>query len=1282
MVLPNLTIAVQAAVPEAVFEAEANLPGEDSVSLESFQPVEEKASNSLYLSPQFTHPQPMKGVELDVLKAPLEDPIDVSWDGGGGDSNWETANNWSNDAVPDGDSNVTIDASVTVQLNSSTTINGLMLGDNSGTYNPSLNFNYDAINDGPLVLDEGNLTLYSGATITHAVAVEDTDVSTINIDVLIGNAEILGSINVNYKGYPGGLESQHGFGPGRGLNGSLYGDAASGAGHGGLGGDSQTGRIGGTTYDVLDSTSGLTPGSGGGGGANGAAGVNGIGGNGGGAVKITAGGTLNIAGIIAANGENGDDAGPCCGDRGAGGGAGGSIYLSADTLSGSGSLSAQGGQGGDAERDAGGGGGGRIYLYYNTLNSYSGVINTSGGDAPALAEDGLDGTNFVENLSTHDLIIPAVNGIWYGDEKNSWVFNDLEIQADINFASDSAVPLTISSSGTTSISENTTVTLIGSYTSHTDGTGVILDLTGDVTIPATSSISAAGTGYGGGGNAQAGDGEARGGGGDAYGAAGGGGGHGGVGNDGYNSSTGGEPVYGSSLDPEELGSGGGGGSSVTGAEGGNGGGAIKIITTGTFNVLGSITADGDHGDGAGTCCGDRGGGGGAGGSVHIVAGTIAGDGSITAKGGNGGAAEWDGGGGGGGRISLIYQSAYSFTGTLSVIQGTRGSGGADGTINNEAPIIVSWDGGGGDNNWETANNWSNDLVPDANSNVTIDFDGTVRVNSPTTINDLVLGDSSGTYSPIFSFNYDAIADGPLTVDEGDVAIHNGAQILHTSAGSGEVINGKINLDILVGDLVLEGLINAAQKGYRGGVGTPNDGDGPGGGASSGMGRGDGAGHGGVGGGSGGGQPYGSHSAPEALGSGGGGGYNSASGGHGGGAIKLHIGGTLTINGTITADGGNGGKHVYGAGGGSGGSIFIIAGTITGTNPSSTITAEGGNAGDSSAGNGAGGRIALYYTSEYSFPGAVSAASGTGGKSAQYGTNILVDNANNDLYIQHSQSWRADPSLEGFSHNYHNVYIQDNSSLYLYGHYTTNTDGIGFHFIVSNFEIDAGSSLVADSRGYRGGIGHQVGSGPGGGGSHAMGRGDGGGYGGAGGGSQGGAIYGSEESPDNLGSGGGGGYNNAVGGNGGGAITINATNTVVINGIITTDGGNGGAHVYGAGGGSGGSVLINADTITGTNPSSTITAEGGNGGDSSAGNGGGGRIALVYAVEYSYAGSLSAAAGSGGAGGEDGTIYISGPTPDLGVSLSAPAEAVPGEGLTYNLYLENSGDDEALNTELT
>ncbi len=54
------------------------------------------------------------------------------------------------------------------------------------------------------------------------------------------------------------------------------------------------------------------------------------------------------------------------------------------------------------------------------------------------------------------------------------------------------------------------------------------------------------------------------------------------------------------------------------------------------------------------------------------------------------------------------------------------SGIAPGTVQLEERTLlaaVTWDGGGNDFNWTTAANWSDDTVPDADDNVTIDFNG-------------------------------------------------------------------------------------------------------------------------------------------------------------------------------------------------------------------------------------------------------------------------------------------------------------------------------------------------------------------------------------------------------------------------------------------------------------------------------------------------------------------------------------------------------------------------------
>ncbi|MDZ4217082.1 MAG: LamG-like jellyroll fold domain-containing protein, partial [Candidatus Gracilibacteria bacterium] len=118
--------------------------------------------------------------------------------------------------------------------------------------------------------------------------------------------------------------------------------------------------------------------------------------------------------------------------------------------------------------------------------------------------------------------------------------------------------------------------------------------------------------------------------------------------------------------------------------------------------------------------------------------------------------------------------------------------------------------------------------------------------------------------------------------------------------------------------------------------------------------------------------YGSVNEPASIGSGGNGsdGFGCVGGGKGAGAIKLVVGGTLTVNGTgvsssgaISATGGDGVPDYGGGGGGSGGSIWINAGSLAG---SGTIIANGGagaiNAGAGRyGGGGGGGRIAAYYT---------------------------------------------------------------------------------------------------------------------------------------------------------------------------------------------------------------------------------------------------------------------------------------------------------------------------------
>ena len=203
---------------------------------------------------------------------------------------------------------------------------------------------------------------------------------------------------------------------------------------------------------------------------------------------------------------------------------------------------------------------------------------------------------------------------------------------------------------------------------------------------------------------------------------------------------------------------------------------------------------------------------------------------------------------------------------------------------------------------------------------------------------------------------------------GDVAILGGA-VVSTS--------GSLPLDLTIaGNLHIDATsrIDVGGRGYAAGTG-------PGMGYVHITGVGSGGGYGGLGaelpgvmpgGGSlPGGSTYGSITQPTDPGSGGGGGY----GGAGGGVIRLVVGGDLTVDGAIRADGAVG---INSSGGGSGGSIYVIANRIAG---SGTFSASGGEG----LGGGGGGRIALY-RSDDDFSGILTVAGGSGWfPSGQVGT---------------------------------------------------------------------------------------------------------------------------------------------------------------------------------------------------------------------------------------------------------------------------------------------------------
>ena len=484
--------------------------------------------------------------------------------------------------------------------------------------------------------------------------------------------------------------------------------------------------------------------------------------------------------------------------------------------------------------------------------------------------------------------------------------------------------------------------------------------------------------------------------------------------------------------------------------------------------------------------------------------------------------------------------------------------------------------------------------------------------------DIVIDTNTGWTSGTYTYNNVLITNGATLTFDGAVTLN--AQNLTIEPGSSISANGK---------------------GY-----APASGLGAGKSSSS---AGSGAGYGGKGGDNGGllgGPTYGSAITPQDLGSGGGNApwYGNVGGG-GGGAIRLNITNTLTLNGTISANGNNGFKH---SGGGSGGSIYVIANALSG---SGMFTANGGS---STSSGGGGGRIAIYYQTS-SFTGTAEAKGGSAARSGEDGTACFIDTQNNIFYPGPTFKFLSNDSPFSFNKvilNNAQVGFEANvilfaqelnlnqSTLTLTGNETLNVEDIlltnnstithypqaKIYLNVVNLTIDPGSSISANGKGFAAGLG------PGAGKSNQL-VGSSAGYGGKGGDNGallGGPSYGSALTPQDLGSGGGNApwYGNA-GGSGGGAIRLTITNTLNLNGTISANGDNGFNH---SGGGSGGSIYVITNALTG---SGLFMANGGSSGDS---GGGGGRIAIYYQTLL-FTGNAEAKGGTGYKAGEDGTVAI-------------------------------------------
>lgn len=246
------------------------------------------------------------------------------------------------------------------------------------------------------------------------------------LEVHCCDLELLGQLNADAAGAPGGARAQEGgghqgSGPGGGCGGGPGGcvaQGASGGGYGGVGGqpeqetnwnepcgrcdnpvESHCSGPGGATYGT-EAGEDVAMGSGGGASGNscGCNGAGAVGGAGGGSVKLLVDATALIDGSITTNGETAalDDS-DCGYHPGGGGGAGGGILVQAATIEGVGRLAASGGGGGEADGcpagcgdwawAGGGGGGGRIKLF-SPDDRFGGVVVAAGGEGGPSAAGG------------------------------------------------------------------------------------------------------------------------------------------------------------------------------------------------------------------------------------------------------------------------------------------------------------------------------------------------------------------------------------------------------------------------------------------------------------------------------------------------------------------------------------------------------------------------------------------------------------------------------------------------------------------------------------------------------------------------------------------------------------------------------------------------------------------------------------------------------------------------------------------------------------------------------
>jgi hypothetical protein len=415
-----------------------------------------------------------------------------------------------------------------------------------------------------------------------------------------------------------------------------------GGGHGGCGGNGESGAAGGNVYDQYSGPTLL--------GSGGGAYIIADSARGGGALHLIVSGTLQMDGLISANG-----AVPT--SEAGGGGSGGSIDLNAGILAGAGTIEANGASG-DLP-NGGGGGGGRIALTTST-NLFTGALQARGG--PGFVAGGA-GTVYLigKRLPSPSALIIDNGGLSGTNTPVSapsvvpmyWIPYDLTV---------SGAAVVVPQSGSSNITVESLLVESNAVLTHPSAAGnVYFTVMNNAVVQSNAAICVDGQGY----NAGA---PGPGAGTTATNGVGSGGGHGGMGGAGASGAPGGG-TYDSAQQPTQWGSAGGVFSALD-PNLSQGGGAIELTVGGTFTVNGKVSANGNAAIFPGA-------GGGAGGSIFLTVGVLAGDGVLSANGGAGHGRL--GGGGGGGRIALSFQT-NQFTGTTTVSGGAGFAAGQSGTL--------------------------------------------------------------------------------------------------------------------------------------------------------------------------------------------------------------------------------------------------------------------------------------------------------------------------------------------------------------------------------------------------------------------------------------------------------------------------------------------------------------------------------------------------------------------------------------------------------------------------